>query len=298
MHPVQQIITSRSKGRLFCLTFSRTFFNIGKAKQEFFMSLFNIFKSKEQQYKDNCPTQVLLYLAAKRQSPHEVLPWYDKIKEYANGANFHYPEFHQAVVFGMFPELEEAAQYFNAVLGKNVKGDRARCTQAEDEVMRALHLPDTYYIGKMTKEQKQRVAQRMSPIVKKFINQEISCLNPAIQVLALALMAIIPENKQTTDFAHHFEFLNLCLESEKRFNEVGKRCVPKDIRRVATGIFYLKNQGVLDDNFRIVDYKAFKESPVVKKFCYKGKRYDLSKNLVSPSQAAKIRQQPISLTLD
>ncbi|MBQ4472291.1 MAG: hypothetical protein II942_03520, partial [Alphaproteobacteria bacterium] len=125
------------------------------------MSILSFFNDKEKRYKENCPTNVLLYLATMRQCPVPVNPWYDVIKEYVQGANWHYPEFHQACVLGMFPELKDAAQYFNGALitrlgnlrdSYRAKGEalpmdvlNKTLKVVEDETIAQFNLPQTLF---------------------------------------------------------------------------------------------------------------------------------------------------------
>ena len=270
------------------------------------MSILDFFEDKEKKYKDNCPTNVLLYLVTMRQCPVPVNPWYDKIKEYVDGANFHYPEFHRACILGMFPELEEPSKYFNEILNARLEvakqthpadGEaRARAIMAvliaaEKETIERFELPSTMFIGGLTRSQKRRVAENTRPLWDKLLENDIRAYCPAVQVLAQATKsALFSQQPVDSDFTDYFRWIHDCAEHSDRYPEFRPE-LDAGICHAVDALLDMKKQGIVSKDFRISNYKAFKESDLVKNFTYKGHTLDLTDHLMPQKDMLALKEE-------
>lgn len=120
---------------------------------------------KEQQIKNNCPTSVLFYIATGRIAPMSVDPWYGQIKKLSGNADKNLPEFHKALIFGMYPELKEACNHFDVTVRKHLeKGEKLSAEilkEIEDNTVNKYNLPKSYFIGFIDAEQQKRVDANM-----------------------------------------------------------------------------------------------------------------------------------------
>ena len=269
------------------------------------MSIMDLFLNKEKKHQDNCPTNVLLYISTIRQSRVPVNPWYDTIKGYVGGANWHYPEFHQACVFGMFPELEKPANFFDTILetritalkeayeAKNEKVPQAMLDKtlegAEKDTITQFHLPDTYFIGKLTGKQKQRIKQNIKPLMVRYVERGIQAYSPAIQVLAQATKSALPQNQPLDlEFLKYFDWINSCLKNPDRYEEF-KSDVPQNIYPIVDSLLDLKQQGVINNKLQITNYDAFKESSLVTNFSYQKKSLNLKSHLMPKEKLSSLK---------
>ena len=143
---------------------------------------------KVQKGKDDtpCPTGVLLYLASGRHSPHEVQPWYGVIKEKTSKASYWELDKHQALIFGMYPELEPAVEYFSKQLEEKCAKGRLSdesLIQTEKQTIEKFKLPQSFPVDvDLTPEQEKNVAGRMACLKPKGIARK----NPLMDYLAEA----------------------------------------------------------------------------------------------------------------
>ena len=252
-------------------------------------------KQQEQRAKDNCPTAVLFYIATGMRSPRPVNPWYDTIKELSGGANFHFRYFHRAVIFGMYPELRDACNYFDVsmkqAIQKKEKLSDDDVAKIENDTINKYDLAGSYFIAQSTEEQQKRINVNLISAMNRYVNTEIKQYAPAVQVLAQALKTTLPENENIGhDFVNYFEFVDICIRDENRFLK-NKSIPSKDVTETAEKLFDLQHQGVLDKDFKITDYVAFKESSLVKTLSYKGKEYNVSQSLMPQSNLVNIKRE-------
>ena len=252
-------------------------------------------KQQEQKAKDNCPTTVLFYIATGRQSPRPVNPWYDAIKDLSGGANFHFKDFHRAVIFGMYPELKNACNYFDVSIKqahqKKEKLSDEDITKIENDTINKYDLAGSYFIGQVTEEQQKRINVNLISAMDRYVNTEIKRFAPIVQVLAHALKNTLSGNEIIGhDFVNYFDFVDACTRDENRFLE-RKSIPPKDVSKTAEQIFDLQHKGVLDKDLKIINYIAFKESSLVKNLSYKGNEYNLSHNLMPQSNVERIKKE-------
>ncbi|MBP5399550.1 MAG: hypothetical protein J6Y53_03950 [Alphaproteobacteria bacterium] len=126
---------------------------------------------KEQQIKNNCPTAVLFYIVTGRMAPMSVDPWYGQIKKLTGNADRNLVEFHQALIYGMYPELKEACHYFNVSVKKRLeKGEKLSAqslAQIENDTIGKYNLPKSYFIGHVDAQQQKRVDANMKSALDK-----------------------------------------------------------------------------------------------------------------------------------
>ncbi len=118
----------------------------------------NKIRKKQQEDENPCPTGILLYIATARQAFVEVNPWYNQVKKLAAGANRHHKEHHEAVIYGMYPELEDACKYFNKEMRAYFENHET-CTKEdaqkiENNTIRKFNLKNKYSFLNPNEEQK------------------------------------------------------------------------------------------------------------------------------------------------
>lgn len=256
-------------------------------------------QKKEQERKDNCPTSAILYIATGMRSHKTINPWYDRIKELADGATFHQYYFHSAVVYGMYPELENAckdfAQSMQEIYQSKENVSENEKEKIEKSIIKKYGLQNSYNIGTLTPEQQSRVDANKASAMKRYVDEETKKLNPTVQVLAQALRSTLPSSEPVEHkFVNYFNFIDIALGHEEYFKEVQSK-YPKDKVGTINQIFELRQQGILDKDYKIVDYNAFKESSLVKSFSYQGQKYDITQNIMPQNMIANIRQNDWSL---
>ncbi len=249
----------------------------------------------KQNSKNSCPTAILLYIATERQCPKPVDPWYSQIKKLSRNANRHYADFHRAVIFGMYPELKGACDFFNASLNNALKSNEKlsdeNLLQIEKNTIKKYNLPESYFIGSANKDQQQRIDVNLASAMNKYVNASIKELYPAVQVIAHALKDTLSANKTLEyDFVKHMKFVDMCLHYEENFYK-NKSIPPQEISHTVEQLFDMKKKGLLDKDFQILDYEAFKESPLLKSLPYQGKKHNIVANLMPRSYIAKIKKQ-------
>lgn len=252
-------------------------------------------EQQKQKIKDNCPTSVLFYIATGRQCPRSVNLWYDKIKELSGNANHHFKDFHRAVIFGMYPELRDACNYFNDLAvqaaERKVKLSDAEITKIENDTINKYNLAESYFIAEVTAEQQKRIDANLISAMDKYVNTEIKQYAPVVQVMAQALKNTLPKNEPVEhDFVNYFQLVDTCIRNEERFIR-NKSIAPKNVSETAEQLFDMQHKGVLDEDFKINDYKTFKESPLLKNLSYKGKEYSVSHNLMPQSELVNIERE-------
>lgn len=246
---------------------------------------------------DKCPTAVLFYIANSRQCPdtYSVEPWYSKIKSLSGNATKYYGDFHKAVIFGMYPELEDACKYFEKSINSAIKSDPKLSTKVmkkiEQDTIKNFNLPNQYSINTPTDAQQKQIDIQIAKIYSNFVDTEINSYNPATQALAKSLKHSQPKNVQSqSELLGHFHLLDMLSQNEEVFNRI-KSKYPADVVHNTEQLYSLKHQGVVDDKYNIKDYKKFKQSSLVQNFVYEKQTYNLEKNLMSAAETLNLKAQ-------
>ena len=246
---------------------------------------------------DNCPTSMLFYIANSIQchDSDSVEPWYSKIKELSGGANKHFGDVHRAIIFGMYPELEDACKYFSDSMSAAREQSRNMSLEThrkiEQDTIKKFHLHDKYYIGQTTEAQKRQINANLSKVVTTHVNDEINSCNPATQLLAKSMRHAIPNDVASQmAFLSHFYRIDTCSKNEEAFNKFKSRYSSDTVHNTEE-LYKLKHQGIVDEEYNIKDYKAFKQSSLVQNFEYQGQTYNLEKHLMPEIEAKNLKKQ-------
>jgi len=251
-----------------------------------------------------CPTPVLLHLAIGYRYHSEVNPWYDRIQELSGGATFWYYKFQAAVIYGMYPELKEACEDFKQSIDAYVKShplkkigisliDKANkrkqiqgWKQVEKEIMKKHNLPDSYDIYNLSDEQKNNIKTNLIREANNYIIRELDGCSPTVQLLAQALKDdVVTSPGSSTIFAEQMKTLQKRLEGKDNYSY----SFP-EVEDIAKQIFEMRDKGVLDEKFNIMDLSAFRTSNIAKTFPYKGKTYNLE-NKINSQTFLKLKKE-------
>ena len=130
----------------------------------------------------------------------------------------------------------------------------------------------------------------------RLIEKDIQAYQPVVQVLAKATKSIVSaEQPVGLDFTNQFEWINRCIENPNRYQQFRNE-LDKGICYTVDALLDMKKQGIVSKDFRISNYKAFKESALVKKFSYKKRTLDLTDHLMSQKDMMGLKQE-VSLSL-
>ena len=252
-------------------------------------------KRKIRSQQNDCPTPILLCIAARWNYHSDVNPWYQQIKKLTGGLSKDTYQFHAAVVRGMYPEIKPASTYFREKADKFLKANRSDSVMEirskkykrkiksglqaiENETIQKYGLKPSYDIYNLTDKQQKNIKHELTKTQNNLINKTISECCPVVQTLANALRhSAIQENDHPLAFSGTMEFLNRRLLNGKEKNTPPHydRGNSVAIYRIADEIFKMQDTGIIDEKFNIVDRQAFMNSELLKKISYLGRSYNI-----------------------
>ena len=252
-----------------------------------------------------CPTPVLLYIAAEWNYHSSVEPWYGHIKELTGGVDKNSPEFHSAVICGMYPQIKPASVYFVEKAEKYLKENKPSVEEwhkkstkrkikeglqkIELETMHKFGLLQTYDIYNLSEEQRKNIKTNLLQTENNLINQTINKCSPVIQILARALKNDIlnVSEHHPLAFANSMKLIQNRLGAGKDNNlkpNYTDYTFPQERYEITKQIFEMQDNGILDEKFNIKDFPKFKSSKLVCKFPYRGKFYNLENKITISQQ--------------
>lgn len=235
-------------------------------------------KQKGQMDENPCPTEILFYLASGRQAFKEVNPWYNQLKEQAEGANRHYSEHHEAIIYGMYPELEEACEYFNEEIKAYFENNGA-CTEEEaqkieNKTIKKFNLKSKYSLINPTEEQKKRIAVNQVKATNIEFAKNMDNKSPIVKMLGYGLKDSASDMGKLT---YDMYFLDFALTREPDLLKGNA-----DLCEMAEKIFDLQKQGAITENFCVNDFRKVKQSALVQDMHYEGKSLNLADKIRNP----------------
>lgn len=242
-------------------------------------------KEKKQMDENPCPTGILFYLATGRQYFQEVNPWYNQIKQLAEGANRHDKEHHEAVIYGMYPELEEACKYFNeefkAYFENHETCPEAEAHKIENNTIKKFNLKSKYSLLNPTEEQKKQIAINQEKAFNIEFNKNMQNKSPIVKMLGYGLKDNVSDiNNLVVDMS----FLNTLLKQGPVWLKENASGFPEyaELFVMADKIFDLQKQGAISKNFEIKDFNKIKQSSLVQDMQYEGKSINIADKIKNP----------------
>lgn len=245
-----------------------------------------------------CPTNILLYIATGKQSFDSVDPWYGQIKKMSKDVNFHYGDFHKAAIYGMYPEIKPACEYFSNMLSEHFKKSEKishdEAKQIEQKTINQFKLKSTYsFLDKKTKEQEQRVDMELKKATNEYVDSEFKRYSPVVQILGQALRQ---DAQDSFKLVSDMRFLDLSLKlGKEEYAEISRQEYSSCSEQfeMVDKAFNLQDKGVIDADLKVNDWNKFKQSDLVQGISYDGKKYNLAPKLMSPTEAQIITQGKI-----
>lgn len=254
-----------------------------------------------------CPSPVLFTLAINYVYHSSVDPWYAQIKELSGGATFHNGEFHSAVIFGMFPELKEASQYYRQNVDKYIKENKPTLSKIkiirdiqkrkfysgikkiEMDTIKKYNLPMYYDIYNLSEEQRARIKANLISEENHLANKALALCSPVLQVLGQSLKSDVIHSPSDSDvFAQSMKDIQKRLDDGK---ENYQDRYSSEENEIVKQIFKMQDMGILDKEFNIKNFSKFKTSYLVCNFPYKDKVYNLEKKIGLSNQNEKINTE-------
>lgn len=233
-----------------------------------------------------CPTEILFYIANSRQAFREVNPWYNQIKQLAEGANRHNKEHHAAIIYGLYPELEAACKYFNEEIKSYFEHNKI-CTQEdaqkiENNTIKKFGLKPKYSLINPTEEQKKRISINQEKASNQEFNKNMQATSSIVKILGYGLKDNVSDIEKLT---HDMFLLNVTLKNGPDWLKDNAGGFPEfaELFDTAGKIFDLQKQGAIAENFEITDFNKVKQSSLVTDIHYNGKSLDIS-NKIRPPQ--------------
>lgn len=242
-------------------------------------------KQKQQEDENPCPTGILFYLASGRQAFKEVNPWYNQLKEQAGGANRHYSEHHEAIIYGMYPELEEASEYFNKEIEAYIENHET-CTEEdaqkiENNTIKKFNLKPTYSLINPTEEQKKRIAINQEKATNIEFGKNMDYKTPIVKMLGYGLKDNVDDIEKLTK---NMFLLDVTLKRGPEWVKENAQQFSRydELFEMAEKIFDLQKQGAISENFSVNDFQKVKQSSLVLDMHYEGKSLNLADNVRNP----------------
>ena len=219
-----------------------------------------------------------------------VEPWYGQIKQLADGADKWASGMHKAVIFGMYPELEEASKEFyrkykdicnefknNPHQDREILSDSLKKCSFKIGEQYGLN-KNRYLFNEMSEEQTKRVMQRKDIEIKNMYNESAEAMIDPLHIVMQGLCEkLTPED--CNGLSSNFHFVEAFFECEKENNlermAIGQENFPESYSIYKQIKKSLEIAGI-KDCYQIIDYKNYKQfAQTLGNFKYKGKDYNL-----------------------
>lgn len=219
-----------------------------------------------------------------------VEPWYGQIKQLADGADKWASGMHKAVIFGMYPELEEPSKEFyrkykdiynefenNPHQDREILSDSLKKCSFKIGEQYGLN-KNRYLFNEMSEEQTKRVMQRKDIEIKKMCKKRAEAMIDPLHIVMQGLCEkLTPED--CNGLSSNFDIVEVFFECEKE-NDLKRMAIGKEEFPESYSIYKqikksLEIAGIKDCN-QVIDNKNYKQfAQTLESFKYKGKDYNL-----------------------
>lgn len=236
-----------------------------------------------------CPLHTL-FCIVNQINTDGIEPWYGQIKKLADGANKWASGMHEAVIFGMYPELEEASKEhyrkFEIIYNEfenNPDKDKKRLLESLKELSFQIGEKyglnkNRYFFNEMTEEQAKRVQKRKDVEIKNMCNESAEAKVDSIHIIMQALCKkLSPEDCKK--LMHDFTVADKTLKGDE-VNDLKKVEFCRKSFPEAYSIYeQVKNNlkiAEIKDCYQIIDAKNYARFiQTLGNFKYNGKEYNL-----------------------
>ena len=219
-----------------------------------------------------------------------VDPWYGQIKNLADGADKWASGMHKAVIFGMYPELEDASkEWFHKYddlyneFKNNPHNDKDNLTDSLKKL--SLQIGEQYGLNEnkylfneMTEEQTKRVMQRKDIEIKNMCNESAEAMIDPLHIVMQGLCEKLT-SEDCNGLSSNFHLVEAFFECEKENNlermAIGQENFPESYSIYKQIKKSLEIAGI-KDCYQVIDNKNYKQfAQTLESFKYKGKDYNL-----------------------
>ena len=243
-----------------------------------------------------CSLYKIFCITNQIQCAESIEPWYGQIKEFADGANKWSSEMHNAVIFGMYPELEKASKEFGRryrniynEFANNPNKDRESLIKSTKEL--SIQIGEQYKLNenkylfnKMTEEQAQRVQKRKDIELKNMCNNKAEEFIDPLHIVMQGLCKKVSPNdckKLMTDFGCAEKFFNSAHNNKLELVELAREKFP-EAYSIYKQVEKCLETAEIKDCYQVIDGKNYaKFTKTLGNIKYKGKEYNLQ-NVVTP----------------
>lgn len=236
-----------------------------------------------------CPLDTLFCIINQIQTDC-VEPWYGQIKELADGADKWASEMHKAVIFGMYPELEEASKEHlrrYRDIHKKFKNNPHKDKKHLSESLKKLSFQigeeydlnkNRYLFNEMTEEQAKRVEKRKDIEITNMCNDFAEAMSDPLHIVMQGLCQKLDSN-DCKKLMEDFDNVQITFEHDKN-NDLKSIEFCREEYPEAYSIYkQIKNSletAEIKDCHQTIDaknYARFVQS--LGRFKYNGKEYNL-----------------------
>ncbi len=219
-----------------------------------------------------------------------IEPWYEQIKQLADGANKWAPEMHKAVIFGMYPELEEASKEFYRKC-KDIYNELKNNPHQDGEILSdylkkcSFKIGEQYGLNKnrylfneMSEEQTKRFMQRKDIEIKNMCKKQAEAMIDPLHIVMQGLCEkVTPKDceKLISDFAIAEVVFTCAKANNYERIELRKKSIP-DAYSIYEQVKKSLEVANIKDCYQIIDHKNYKQfAQTLGNFKYNGKEYNL-----------------------
>ena len=243
-----------------------------------------------------CPTDRLLCIATGVKTDKDLRPWSEQIRQQAGTTDDYFIDINQAVIFGRYPELEEACKYFREEAGKtfhqldpDIKKSgqlpQEAITKLAQETVKRYHLEGEYsFVDEdLTLKQEERIEKRLKDARQATLQYCHESHQPETNMIHDALRSSIKELDPVSSIQlmKDMRYLDsiLCDGPEKlaKVRQAAEHAEFAELHDMAAKVFNMRKRGIDFSN-----PEAVKNSPEMQDISYQGKKYDLSTKIASP----------------
>ena len=219
-----------------------------------------------------------------------VEPWYGQIKQLADGADKWASGMHKAVIFGMYPELEQASKEFYRKykdiyneFKNNPHNDRENLSDSlkklSFQIGEQYGLNENRYLfNEMSEEQTKRVMQRKDIEIKNMCNESAEAMIDPLHIVMQGLCEkLTPEDcdELMNDFYIAAAAFKCAKANDHERMELCKKSFP-DAYSIYEQVKKSLEVAKIKDCYQIIDHKNYKQfAQTLGNFKYKGKEYNL-----------------------
>lgn len=239
--------------------------------------------------KKPCPLDILFRIINQIQTDC-VEPWYGQIKKLADGADKWASGMHKAVVFGMYPELEDASKEYHRRykdIYKEFENNPHNNTEHFLESLQKLSLQigeeydlnkNRYVFNEMNEEQAKRVQKRKDIEIKNMCNEFAEAMPDPLHIVMQGLSKKL-DSRDCKKLMEDFMYVPLIFKFDKENNskriELSRKKIPEAylIYEQVKNCLEAAEIKDCDQTIDAKDYKRFIQT--LERFEYNDKTYNL-----------------------